>query len=200
MKRILLLVLCLFLLGATLLLPRLYTQRKNAQDYAYSATASVPQVTTETEPEQEQDTTPEKVKPSAPELSVTDETGRTFTLEAFLGKPVILHFFSSDYISAEEQLAVFEKAYNLHGDSVHFVMIDVQDGVSETEKSFAEFLEDKEYSFPFYFDTTGQSAENYGVTEFPATFFLDKTGRSVAYSRKFLATESFSEGLERVQK
>ena len=73
----------------------------------------------------------------------------------------------------------FEKAYQEFGDEVVFMMINVTDGFQETKEDAAEFIEEKGYTFPVYYDLDLSAAMVYGASSLPATAFINSEGKLV---------------------
>ncbi len=124
---------------------------------------------------------PEATTPveTAPDFTMMDKSEGTWTLSEFLGKPVILNFWSSNCGPCTEEMPHFQKAWETYGDEIHFLMVNLTDGYNDTFRSAMEFLEDSGYTFPVYFDTASEGATLYAIRSMPTTFFLDENGQIV---------------------
>ena len=73
----------------------------------------------------------------------------------------------------------FEKAAAEFGDEVVFMMINVTDGYQETKEDAVNFIAEKGYTFPVYFDMDLSAASVYGASSLPATAFINADGELV---------------------
>ena len=65
------------------------------------------------------------------------------------------------------------------GDEIVFMMIDVTDGYQETKEDAMEFIAEKGYTFPVYYDMDLSAANVYGASSLPATAFVNAEGELV---------------------
>ena len=70
----------------------------------------------------------------------------------------------------------FEELYQVYGDRIDFMMVDLTDGSRETVDSASAFIEENSYSFPVYYDTEGKGVNAYGIMSIPTTVFITKEG------------------------
>ena len=133
----------------------------------------------ETTPEEESAETTPTVVP-APDFTVQDVNGDTFSLSDFKGKPVVLNFWASWCPPCKGEMPDFESIYQLRGDDVHFLMVNLTDGQQETLSTASAFIAAQGYTFPVYYDTALDAATKYGIYSVPATYFIDAEGNAVA--------------------
>lgn len=115
----------------------------------------------------------------APDFTVYTADGTEVKLSDFAGKPVVLNFWASWCGPCKSEMPAFEAAYQAHGDRLQFLMVNLTTGY-ETLDTATAFLTESGYTFPVYFDTTGQGSAAYEVYSIPATYFIDADGNIVA--------------------
>ena len=144
----------------------------------------------------ESDASAEPVK--APDFTVYDYQGNTYKLSDFVGKPVILNFWASWCGPCKSEMPAFQQAYEQYGADIHFLIVNMTDGVQETVLSATSFIEELGYQFPVYYDSDLDAAMQYGVSSIPATYIIDEYGYIVAWANGALSMESLSLGIEMV--
>jgi peroxiredoxin len=89
----------------------------------------------------------------------------------------------------------FEEAYKVYGKDIHFLMVNLTDGSSETVESASAFIAEQGYTFPVYYDTAFSGANAYGIRSIPMTFFIDAQGDLVSYGEGMLSAEMLQKGI-----
>lgn len=112
----------------------------------------------------------------APDFTVYDKDGNAVSFSDFSGKPVVINFWATWCGYCVKEMPSFEKAFLEYGDEVVFMMINVTDGYQETKEDALEFIEEKGYTFPVYYDTELSAASVYGASSLPATAFISADG------------------------
>ena len=149
----------------------------------------------EEEPNEEQKT--EQPKNLAPDFTVLDENGNEVKLSDFRGKPVVLNFWASWCYYCKLEMPDFNAAYK-DNPSVHFLMVNSTDGISETVESAKKFKANGGYGFNIYFDVKGEAERAYNVTAYPVTYFISAEGELVAYARGMLTRSVLDQGIMRI--
>lgn len=137
----------------------------------------------------------EETRGPAPEFVVYDSKGKQVTLAQFRGKPVVLTFWASWRNDCKEQMPILQAAYEDYKDTVHFLFVNVPDGLRETRETADAFLEERGYTFPVYYDTDGTASVNYDVQNMPSTYFIDAQGRAMGYANGKISRPIFERGL-----
>jgi len=133
---------------------------------------------------------------SAPDITVYDIDGNAHKLSEFRGKPVILNFWATWCGYCKMEMPDFDKAYQQYGDEIHFLMVNVTDGVQETVEKASEFIAEQGYTFPVYYDTDQTVAANYNISGLPVTYLLDAEGKPVAWQQGMLTAEMLQSGID----
>ena len=148
--------------------------------------------------EENNDSEPDKVL--APDFTVLDADGNTVKFSDFRGKPVVINFWATWCGYCINEMPAFEKLYREMGDEIHFLIIDVTDGVQETLAKASSFIADSGYTFPVYYDTLGSAATIYGATySLPRTYFFDAEGYGIAQAIGAINEELLLQGIAMIQ-
>ena len=158
------------------------------------AASEVPADTT-APPETTEEAQEERQDKALPDFTVYDQEGNAHKLSDFRGKPVILNFWASWCGPCQSEMPDFQESYEANGEKIHFVMVNLTDGDQETVETAADFLREKGYTFPAYFDTDMEAAMVYGVQAIPVTYFIDDAGELVAWGQGALQAESLQKGV-----
>ena len=132
----------------------------------------------------------------APDFTVYDIDGNAHKLSDFQGKPVVLNFWASWCGPCKSEMPEFEDAYLTYGNDVHFLVVNLTDGVQETVTSASEYIAQQGYTFPVYYDTDMDAAVKYGVSAVPVTYFIDAQGNFVAYGQGALTAAALQPGID----
>ena len=131
---------------------------------------------TTTEPEFETGGNPAK------DFSMEDGEGNEVFLSGFLDKPIVLNFWASWCPPCREEMPDFQEMYEQYGDKVNFIFVNLTDGDQETRESAAAFIEEQGFTFPVYYDVSGEGAERYEIYYIPDTYFINVKGQIVSYA------------------
>ncbi len=112
-----------------------------------------------------------KVGDKAPDFTVTDLDGNTFSLKQYLGSPVILRFFLTDCKFCRADTPIFNDYYSrFHSKGLRVIYIDTL-GINNQELD--SFRRNLKIVFPVAPDKDGNVTAAYSVKALPQTVVLD---------------------------
>ena len=120
---------------------------------------------------------PPKIGGPAPGFSLkrVDSSG-TLALASLRGKPVVLNFWASWCEPCKGEAKMLEQAWQRYkSKGVVFVGVDYHDVTGDARR----FLERHDITYPTVQDGSGMTADRYGVSAVPETYFIDRRGRLV---------------------
>lgn len=138
----------------------------------------------------------EQQKNTAPDFTVVDYNGKQTKLSDKKGNPVVVNFWASWCGPCKSEFPAFEDAYNKYGNDVEFMMINLTDGYQETISSAKSFIDEQNYTFPVYYDTTMSASNAYGVFSIPKTLFIDKNGNIVQNRTGTISQDTLEQNIE----
>ena len=134
----------------------------------------------------------------APNFTVYTEDGTAVKLSELYGRPIILNFWASWCPPCKSEMPDFESMYQKYGEDIHFVMINLTDGQRETVESGAAYVEAQGFTFPVYFDSDLDAANNYQVYSVPMTYFLDAEGYAIARASGAIDAATLERGISMI--
>lgn len=160
---------------------------------------SEPMTEQTSEPVAEQTSEPtSKEDRTIPDFTVYNSFGEEVHLRDFFGKPIILNFWASWCGPCRQEMPELQAAFEEYGEEIHFVLINLTDGSSETQSSAEDFLTANGYTFPVYFDLKQDAAGTYGVYSIPATYFIGADGVGVARALGSMNAETLQRGIDMI--
>lgn len=181
------------LIGASILYSRL--KGSVEQEIVVKKEDAQAEGSTDTETSNEE-STEEKEDTKLPDFTVADADGKEVHLSDFEGKPVILNFWASWCGPCKSEMPDFQEMYEIYGEDIHFVIVNMTDGSRETLDSAKEFVESQGYTFPVYYDIKLSAAIAYSVSTIPATYFIDAQRNAVAMANGMLSMENLQKGID----
>ena len=114
----------------------------------------------------------EQTYPSAPDFTLTDIRGKTFSLNDFRGKIVIIDFMGATCKPCKDQVVELGSVQRTYGDKVEILSLSVHGGKGMTEElqTFADFYNVK---WRIAIDVVG-AMFSYKITFIPTTIIIDQ--------------------------
>jgi len=131
----------------------------------------------------------------APDFTILDINGNDLQLSDLLGTPIVLNFWTSWCRFCVQESPYFEALYREMSDEIHIIKVNLLDGQQETFDSVENFMVNNNYTFPLYFDTTGETSGAYNVLFLPMTFFINSEGYIAARAQGAVDEYSLRRGV-----
>jgi len=131
----------------------------------------------------------------APDFEMLDSNGNTVRLSDYAGQPIVLNYWASWCPPCVAELPDFEKLYKEYGSEVQFIMLNSTDSTRETVEHATGFARDQGFTFPLFFDISGEAAYVNNITSIPQTFFINKDGYLVSYRIGMLSESDLRSGI-----
>ena len=114
-----------------------------------------------------------------PNLQFFDEVDQPVQLSDFRGQIVVLNFWASWCPACTDEMPEFEAFYHKHIDDpgVTLLSINLTYG-RETREAADRYLSSNSFSFPIYFDPTGEAFEPFGLSSIPKTVYIGPEGEA----------------------
>jgi peroxiredoxin len=127
---------------------------------------------------------------AAPDFTLPFLGGGEVSLDQYKGKVLVLNFWATWCPPCRKELPTFMSMHKKFKDNENFallaVSVDEEDGEKEIRKLFAS----RNIELPVALDPERKLADLYGVSGFPETFFIDKTG---VVRKKFIGPRTWTD-------
>ncbi|MBQ9069530.1 MAG: TlpA family protein disulfide reductase [Eggerthellaceae bacterium] len=111
-----------------------------------------------------------------PDFTIVDQQNEAVKLSSFHGKPTLVGFWATWCPPCNAEAPLIQELYDTYGDRVNFVMIDSASDGRDTPSIARDWLEEGDYTYPVYFDMTGEAVTTCQIRYLPTMFALDKEG------------------------
>jgi cytochrome c biogenesis protein CcmG, thiol:disulfide interchange protein DsbE len=111
---------------------------------------------------------------TAPDFSITTDSGKTITRENFGGKLLLLNFWASwcgPCVEEAPSLEAFSRQFRSDGVVVLGISID------RNEKLYRRFIQRFDVTFPVARDPESNISASYGTFQIPETYLIDRNGK-----------------------
>ena len=136
----------------------------------------------------------------APDFTVYDENGAEVKLSDYYGRPIVVNFWATWCSPCKREMPAFDSMYEKYGEDVVFLMVNLTAYMGDTREKADAVIEEGKYTFPVYYDTSGNAVDTYGIRGIPMTLFIDAEGNLVTYANASLSAELLETGLGYIYK
>ena len=109
-----------------------------------------------------------------PEFEMVDQAGYQKKSAEFYNKPMLVVEWASWCPDCQKQLPEIQKVYEKYKGRIHFVMLDMLDSKRETKERADQYISEKDYTFPYYYDTDERAADILHVQSIPTIYLVDE--------------------------
>jgi cytochrome c biogenesis protein CcmG/thiol:disulfide interchange protein DsbE len=141
-------------------------------------------------------TGPEFVAFPAPDFSLSDLQGNTVKLSQFRGKPVLINFWATWCAPCKEELPLLEKIYQANKNQLEILGVDIAEENTKVEAKVKEVG----LSYTTLLDPYLQVTNQYKVTAYPTSIFVDKDGMVQAVKLGAITDQTSQSYLDKILK
>ena len=132
-------------------------------------------------------------------FTLKDQEGNTHTLDDYIGKTIVLHFYAIDCFSCLDELPHIEKIYNDYNQNKDDVIIL---GIANTSRNpkddIIKFLNKNNYTFTSLM-AKNKLFDKYYITTYPNTYIINSNGNIAFTSFGSMTYEDLKEEIEKVR-
>lgn len=132
-------------------------------------------------------------------FTLKDQVGNTHTLDDYIGKTIVLHFYAIDCFSCLDELPHIEKIYNDYNQNKDDVIIL---GIANTSRNpkddIIDFLKENNYTFTSLM-AKNKLFDKYYITTYPNTYIINSNGNIAFVTFGSMTYEDLKEEIEKVR-
>ena len=133
-------------------------------------------------------------------FTLKDQNGNTHTLDDYIGKTIILHFYAIDCFACLDELPNIEKLYNDYNQNKDDVIIlGIANTSRNPKKDIKKFLTKNNYTFTSL-NASNKLFNKYYVTTYPNTYIINSNGNIAFTSFGSMTYDTLKEEIEKVRK
>ena len=130
-------------------------------------------------------------------FTLKDQNNKTHTLDDYIGKTIVLHFYAIDCFSCLDELPHIEKIYNDYNQNKDDVIIL---GIANTPRNpkddIIDFLKENNYTFTSL-NANDKLFDKYYITTYPNTYIINSNGNIAFTSFGSMSYDSLKEEIEK---
>ena len=132
-------------------------------------------------------------------FTLKDQEGNTHSLDDYIGKTIVLHFYAIDCFSCLDELPHIEKIYNDYNQNKDDVIIL---GIANTSRNpkddIIDFLNKNNYTFTSL-NANDKLFDKYYITTYPNTYIINSNGNIAFVNFGSMPYEDLKEEIEKVK-
>ena len=133
-------------------------------------------------------------------FTVTDVDGNQVEIKSLVGKPIVMNIWATWCTWCDREMPDFDAMYQKYGNEVNFMMVNAtKSDLFETVAKAKKYVSERGFTFPVYFDTTGEAMVKYATQGYPCTFFFDETGVLVDYHIGYMDGATLEEYIKKIK-
>ncbi len=111
----------------------------------------------------------------APDFTLQDPKGQTYTLSALRGKAVLVNLWATWCPPCRAEMPAIEQYYQRYRQQ-GLVVLGVDATAQDYPLNIVPFVHDNQLTFPILLDETGEVARKYELRSLPSSFFINRDG------------------------
>ena len=132
-------------------------------------------------------------------FTLKDQEGNTHTLDDYIGKTIVLHFYAIDCFSCLDELPHIEKIYNDYNQNKDDVIIlGIANTSRNREEDIIDFLNKNNYTFTSL-NANDKLFDKYYITTYPNTYIINSNGNIAFITFGSMTYEDLKEEIEKVR-
>ncbi|MCP8923211.1 TlpA family protein disulfide reductase [Streptococcus oralis] len=109
-----------------------------------------------------------------PEFKMTSQDGKLIAISELYDKPILVVEWASWCPHCQKQLPIVQQMYEKYGDQIHFVLLNMNEPGKETKETADQYIKEKGYTFPYYYDEDQSAADLLQVQTIPSMYLVRK--------------------------
>jgi len=131
-----------------------------------------------------------------PEFKMTSQDGKLIAISELYDKPMLVVEWASWCPHCQKQLPIAQQMYEKYGDQIHFVLLNMNEPGKETKETADQYIKEKGYTFPYYYDEDQSAADLLQVQTIPSMYLVTKQQQVKNVLVNHTTAENFSKELQ----
>ena len=131
-----------------------------------------------------------------PEFKMTSQDGKLIAISELYDKPMLVVEWASWCPHCQKQLPIVQQMYEKYGDQIHFVLLNMNEPGKETKETADQYIKEKGYTFPYYYDEDQSAADLLQVQTIPSMYLVTKQQQVKNVLVNHTTAEIFSKELQ----
>ena len=131
-----------------------------------------------------------------PEFKMTTQDGNLIASSEFYDKPMLVVEWASWCPDCQKQLPIVQQMYEKYGEQIHFVLLNMSEPGRETKEKADQYIKEKGYTFPYYYDEDQGAADLLQVKTIPSMYLVTKQQQVKNVLVKHTVADDFARELQ----